>query len=122
MTSAIRIRDLSLSLGRAASRVDVLKSVSLDVNEGEALGLIGPSGSGKSTLLMTMAGLERPDSGSVRIDGEALDWALAAVQRYGRAPLARWLATGTKEHSIYWASEDGRRWKARPALLRTRMA
>ena len=46
--------------------------------------------------------------------GEALDWALAAVQRYARAPLARWLATGTKEYSIYWASEDGLRWKARP--------
>lgn len=72
MTSAIRIRDLSLSLGRAASRVDVLKSVSLDVNEGEALGLIGPSGSGKSTLLMTMAGLERADQGVIIVAGQNL--------------------------------------------------
>lgn len=73
MTRAIQIRDLSLSLGRAASRVDVLKSVSLDVEEGEALGLIGPSGSGKSTLLMTMAGLERADQGDITVAGQKLD-------------------------------------------------
>ena len=72
MTSAIRIHDVSLSLGRAAARVDVLKSISLDVKTGEALGLIGPSGSGKSTLLMTMAGLERPDSGSLIVADQDL--------------------------------------------------
>lgn len=72
MTSAIRIRELSLSLGRAASRVDVLKSVSLDVGEGEALGLIGPSGSGKSTLLMTIGGLERADKGEITVAGQNL--------------------------------------------------
>lgn len=70
--SAIRIENLSLSLGRAAARVDVLKSVSLDVADGEILGLIGPSGSGKSSLLMTMAGLERPDSGSIMVAGQDL--------------------------------------------------
>ena len=72
MTSAIRIRDLSLSLGRAASRVDVLKSISLDVKEGEALGLVGPSGSGKSTLLMTIGGLERADKGEILVADQNL--------------------------------------------------
>jgi putative ABC transport system ATP-binding protein len=72
MTSAIRIHDLSLSLGRAAARVDVLKSISLDIKTGETLGLIGPSGSGKSTLLMTMAGLERPDNGSIIVADQNL--------------------------------------------------
>ena len=48
------------------------KSVSLNIARGETVGLLGPSGSGKSTLLMTLAGLERPDSGSVRIDGRDL--------------------------------------------------
>jgi putative ABC transport system ATP-binding protein len=68
----VRIDQLDLSLGRDASRVHILKSVSLDIARGEAIGLVGPSGSGKSTLLMAMAGLERPDRGRIVIDGEDL--------------------------------------------------
>jgi putative ABC transport system ATP-binding protein len=67
------MRDVHLSLGRGAARVHILKGISLDIAEGEAVGLIGPSGSGKSTLLMTMAGLERPDSGEIRIGGSRID-------------------------------------------------
>ena len=63
---AIALHDVDLSLGRGAARVHILKGISLDIDRGEAVGLVGPSGSGKSTLLMTMAGLERPDSGRVR--------------------------------------------------------
>ena len=63
--------DLSLGTGRA--RVHILKQVSLQIAAGEAVGLVGPSGSGKSTLLMVMAGLERPDVGSVRIAGQELE-------------------------------------------------
>ena len=66
---AIRLQNIDLSLGRGAARVHILKSISLDIERGEAVGLVGPSGSGKSTLLMTMAGLERPDSGQVVVDG-----------------------------------------------------
>ncbi len=69
---AIALRDVHLSLGRGAARVHILKGISLDIGKGEAVGLVGPSGSGKSTLLMTMAGLERPDSGSVLVDGQDL--------------------------------------------------
>ena len=64
---AISMRDVHLSLGRGAARVHILKGISLEIGEGEAIGLVGPSGSGKSTLLMTMAGLERPDSGQMHI-------------------------------------------------------
>ncbi|MGA2042885.1 MAG: ABC transporter ATP-binding protein [Roseiarcus sp.] len=71
--TAIELRDLDLSLGRGAARVHVLRTISLTIARGEAVGLVGPSGSGKSTLLMTMAGLERADSGSIRIDGVSLD-------------------------------------------------
>jgi putative ABC transport system ATP-binding protein len=69
----IELKDVSLTLGEAASSVQVLKGVSLDVESGEATGIVGPSGSGKSTLLMVLAGLERVDSGTVRIAGELLN-------------------------------------------------
>ena len=69
---AIELRDVELSLGRAAARVHILKGVSLSLAAGQATGLVGPSGSGKSTLLMTMAGLERPDAGSVKVAGQEL--------------------------------------------------
>src|SRR5918998_526011 len=69
---AIALENLDLSLGRGPARVHILKRLSLDVRRGEAIGLVGPSGSGKSTLLMLMAGLERPDSGRVVVDGTDL--------------------------------------------------
>ena len=65
----ISISNVNLSLGTGAARVHILKDISLRVASGEAIGLIGPSGSGKSTLLMVMAGLERPDSGEVVVNG-----------------------------------------------------
>jgi putative ABC transport system ATP-binding protein len=68
----IELKNIDLTLGSGAARVHVLKNVSLSIASGEAIGLIGPSGSGKSTLLMTLAGLERPDSGQVLVDGHDL--------------------------------------------------
>ena len=70
---AIEMKDVDLSLGRGAARVHILRKISLNIGQGEAVGLIGPSGSGKSTLLMTMAGLERPDSGVIRVAGRDLN-------------------------------------------------
>ncbi|WP_016918736.1 ATP-binding cassette domain-containing protein [Methylocystis parvus] len=72
MQPVIELADVDLTLGQGAARVHVLKGVSLSIRQGETVSLLGPSGSGKSTLLMTLAGLERPDSGSVRIDGNDL--------------------------------------------------
>ena len=69
---AIELSNVDLSLGAGASRVHILKSVSLAVARGTSLGLIGPSGSGKSTLLMVMAGLEQADSGQVVVAGQEL--------------------------------------------------
>jgi putative ABC transport system ATP-binding protein len=69
---AVAMRGVDLSLGRGAARVHILRDVALTIGKGEAVGVVGPSGSGKSTLLMIMAGLERPDSGEVEIDGVKL--------------------------------------------------
>jgi len=70
LNSAIALSGVNLSLGRGAARVHILKDISLRVDRGEAVGLVGPSGSGKSTLLMVIAGLERPDTGSIMVAGE----------------------------------------------------
>ena len=69
LPAAIALAGVNLSLGRGAARVHILKDIGLRIGRGEAVGLVGPSGSGKSTLLMVMAGLERPDSGSVEVAG-----------------------------------------------------
>src|SRR5258708_5083436 len=69
---AIALSGVNLSLGRGAARVHILKNIDLHIGAGEAVGLVGPSGSGKSTLLMVAAGLERPDTGSVRVAGQDL--------------------------------------------------
>ena len=69
---AIAIAGVNLSLGRGAARVHILKDIDLNIDHGEAIGMVGPSGSGKSTLLMVMAGLERPDTGAVVVAGSSL--------------------------------------------------
>jgi len=65
----IDLDNVHLSLGSGAARVHILKGISLHIGRGETIGLVGPSGSGKSTLLMAIAGLERPDSGKIAVDG-----------------------------------------------------
>ncbi|MEV4461634.1 TOBE-like domain-containing protein [Microbispora sp. NPDC049633] len=62
---AIEVRDVNKSFGATP----VLHDVSLDVAAGSLTALLGPSGGGKSTLLRVIAGLERPDTGTVRISG-----------------------------------------------------
>ena len=71
-STAIEIEDVHISLGDGDARVHILRGVSLKVQRGEAVGIVGQSGSGKSTLLMLLAGLERPDAGKIAIDSQSL--------------------------------------------------
>ncbi|MEL6170144.1 MAG: ATP-binding cassette domain-containing protein [Pseudomonadota bacterium] len=68
----LSLEDVHLTLEGNAGPVEILKGVSLDVNAGETVGLVGPSGSGKSSLLMIMGGLERATSGRVTAMGQDL--------------------------------------------------
>ena len=62
-------RDVTRRYGEGETAVDALKGVSLDIVKGQLTAVMGPSGSGKSTLMHILAGLDRPTSGSVSIDG-----------------------------------------------------
>ena len=66
----LSIRGLRRTYVTSAGSLEVLKGVDLDVRPGEVVGLIGPSGSGKSSLLHAAGLLERPDAGTIAIDGE----------------------------------------------------
>jgi predicted ABC-type transport system involved in lysophospholipase L1 biosynthesis ATPase subunit len=68
----VRATDLQRSFRLASRRIHVLRGISLDIEHGEALFLCGASGAGKTTLLYTLAGLERPESGTVVLDGHKL--------------------------------------------------
>ena len=65
-------RDLRRSFRIGSRRIEVLRGISLEVARGEAVFLCGASGAGKTTLLYTLAGLERPESGTVEFEGQRL--------------------------------------------------
>lgn len=69
MDPLIRVQDVSKSYWRDSFEIPVLTKVSFDVPEGEFLALMGPSGSGKTTLLNLIAGIDRPDKGTISVAG-----------------------------------------------------
>jgi putative ABC transport system ATP-binding protein len=85
-TVLVEIRDLAKSYRRGAEVIQVFENVDLEIRDGEFLALMGPSGSGKSTLLNILAGLDRPDRGSVAIGGQE-------ITRLKAKQLAAWRAT-----------------------------
>ncbi len=84
-TPIVEIRHLFKSYQRGGQVVPVLHDLSFDIAEGEYLALMGPSGSGKSTLLNLIAGIDKPDSGELRIGGED-------ISRLSESGLADWRA------------------------------
>jgi predicted ABC-type transport system involved in lysophospholipase L1 biosynthesis ATPase subunit len=72
MSTHLAARDLHRSFEIGARKIEVLRGVSLTVGHGESVFLCGASGAGKSTLLYTLAGLERPEQGSVDFEGTSI--------------------------------------------------
>ena len=68
----IKIKDIYKTYGEKDNKVEVLKGIDLNINDGDFVVILGPSGSGKSTLLNIVSGLEKPDSGSVSYDDKAI--------------------------------------------------
>ena len=67
--TVVSARDVTRRFGEGETAVDALRGVTLDISAGALTAVMGPSGSGKSTLMHILAGLDRPTSGSVSIDG-----------------------------------------------------
>ena len=85
MTPLVEIEHLVKSYWRGGQQVPVLLDISLSIASGDFTALMGPSGSGKSTLLNLIAGIDKPDSGILRVDG--LD-----ITRLSEPELAAWRA------------------------------
>lgn len=81
----VRIRELVKEYRRGAEVVRVLDGLSLDIEAGDFVALMGPSGSGKSTLLNLIGGIDRPTAGELEVDGLRVD-------RLSDNALARWRA------------------------------
>ena len=81
----VRVENVEKVFHRGSEGIHVLTGLSLEVQRGEFLALMGPSGSGKSTLLNLIGGLDRPTGGAVYIEGERID-------RLSDRKLAEWRA------------------------------
>jgi putative ABC transport system ATP-binding protein len=68
----VEIRHVTKSYERGDQVVQVLTNINLDIARGDFVALMGPSGSGKSTLLNLVAGIDKPDSGSILVNGEEI--------------------------------------------------
>jgi putative ABC transport system ATP-binding protein len=81
----VQLHNVSKSFSKGGETICPLDAVDLSITAGEFVSLMGPSGTGKSTLLNVIAGIDRPDSGTVIVDGEE-------ITKLSRGRLADWRA------------------------------
>ncbi|MFM7459362.1 MAG: ABC transporter ATP-binding protein, partial [Burkholderiales bacterium] len=82
----VEIKNLAKSYTRGDQDVPVLRDITLNIERGDFISLMGPSGSGKSTLLNLIAGIDKPTGGILRIDGED-------ISKLSEGELADWRAS-----------------------------
>ncbi len=85
MDALVQIDAVRKVYRRDAFEVPVLNGITVDVPRGDFLALMGPSGSGKTTLLNLIAGIDRPTTGSIKVDGRE-------ISRFNEGALASWRA------------------------------
>jgi putative ABC transport system ATP-binding protein len=81
----VEIRGLTKSYRKGDETITPLDNVDIDFERGDFVSLMGPSGTGKSTLLNLLAGIDRPDAGTITVDGRE-------ITRFSRGQLANWRA------------------------------
>ena len=86
MSAIIQLQNVSKSYWRDSFEIPVLSNITFDVPEGEFVALMGPSGSGKTTLLNLVAGIDRPNNGSVIVAG-------TNIGTMSESALAKWRST-----------------------------
>jgi len=69
----LKVKDLKKSFKVGKNRVDILKGISFEINEGEMVAITGPSGAGKSTLLHLLGTLDKPSSGEIILNGRSIE-------------------------------------------------
>jgi putative ABC transport system ATP-binding protein len=81
----VELRGVAKNYKRGSETVHVLENLDLDIKRGDFIALMGPSGSGKTTLLNLIGGLDRPTSGTITVEGRA-------INHFSEGALARWRA------------------------------
>jgi putative ABC transport system ATP-binding protein len=81
----VELRGVSKSFRKGEETITPLDNISMDIDAGEFVSLMGPSGTGKSTLLNLVSGIDRPDAGTITVDG-------TDVTKLTRTQLADWRA------------------------------
>ena len=101
LRSRLQINEISASYGDALA----LQKISLDVNEGEIVGLVGPNGAGKSTLIKVLSGVLNPTGGTATIEGQQII-SLGPIERARKiavVPQARHLGGAFSVHQAVFA-------------------